>query len=445
MSSSSPLSTRHLRTLCLALVIIGFLAALYGVARRVQAERSSRAVDVVIDYTEAQTLADTQGMPIDTVLAKLQQAGATAVALPEETIKTMAEEGQIALLPRDGWSVNADKSLRLTPATATVSTEPQFTIVTPNPDLHAQVLAGLQRAYADKNVVVQAGNDTTIYVTGSEGSVAEIGLGVSPEKVKNITQAGLRVIPRLLANDGMDETDLRASITSVADALPAPKPGHPRGIVIFDGTAVPGYRALIPMLANELTKHGLVYGSIEFGKQRGDATLGAKLHGQLVRVHSISMDELANMSPGEARQRFALAVKDRNIRVLYVRIPSTASTDPLASAEEYVGGIASTIRGMHGLGFTVSSSAPAHPFTPLTTPSWLLFVLFAGAGASVILWLVTVLPQQLPRVYVRWGYTLVVLGLVAAAGTAVVLPAPGRMLFGLLAAIGFPLLSLTWA
>jgi hypothetical protein len=268
----------------------------------------------------------------------------------------MAEEGQIALLPRDGWSVNADKSLRLTPAaaTATVSTEPQFTIVTPNPDLHAQVLAGLHRAYAGKNVAVQAGNDTTIHVTGSEGSVAEIGLGVSPEKVKNITQAGLRVIPRLLANDGMDETELRASIASVADALPAPKPGRPRGIVIFDGTAVPGYRALIPTLADELTKHGLVYGSIEFGKHRGDATLGAKLHGQLVRVHSISMDELANMTPGEARQRFALAVKDRNIRVLYVRIPSTASTDPLASAEEYVGGIASTIRGMHGLGFTVS-------------------------------------------------------------------------------------------
>ena len=61
---------------------------------------------------------------------------------------------------------------------------------------------------------------------------------------------------------------------------------------------------------------------VEGGEQRGDVALGLALQGQLLRVHSISDEELVTMTVARAKARYALAVKDRNIRLVLYRISS---------------------------------------------------------------------------------------------------------------------------
>ncbi|HOS42735.1 MAG TPA: DUF5693 family protein, partial [Armatimonadota bacterium] len=196
-------------------------------------------------------------------------------------------------------------------------------------------------------------------------------------------------------------------------------------------------------LAQRLHQHGLVYGAVEFGKQKGDPQLGAKLRGQLVRAHSISADELSMLSPEQAVGRFALAVKDRNIRVLYVRIPPVVgTTSRIAGAATYLAAIKGEIQ--KG-GFTVSETKQAHPFTRLHLPPVALAMLFAGAGAAFFLWIISVLPADWPRPWGTVGLIALVIGVVTAFALAFVNPDLGRMGFGIAAAVAFPLLALTGA
>ena len=100
MSSSSSRSTRTLRLICLSLIVLGLLGALWNLHHRIRAERSARAVDVVIDYADLTALANAQGVSIASALQAMRQAGATAVALPEETLATLEARGRIAAQPR---------------------------------------------------------------------------------------------------------------------------------------------------------------------------------------------------------------------------------------------------------------------------------------------------------------------------------------------------------
>lgn len=444
MPSAPTSSTRVLSRICLAFVIIGLLAAGYGLVRRIHAEQSSRAVDLVVEYTEVETLAETQGVPVETVLTRLRTAGATAVALPEETLNMLEDQGLLSISDRITQPmVPVSQS-----ASAWDPSDPAFTIsFTANPEIRTQVLHGLQTVYPAQNLRVypSVANPLFILVRGTQLAVCDLGLGLSSTKIAHITNAGLRVIPRLRNIPNATPAAISGKLSAVVNLLPPAVGSQSRAIVIFDGTSVPGYRDLIPALAEELKKHALVYGSIEFGKQKGDETLGAKLRGQLVRVHSITQEELSTMKKEEVMQRFGLAVKDRNIRVLYLRFPPLTGTDPLANAVDYVKSVAGEINDMHGMGFSASMAKSAHPFIPVHVPRWLLTLLFAGGGAGVLLWLVSVLPADLPRRYVHAGYVLLALGLIGALGAAYVVQPMGRMLFGLLAAVGYPMLALTWA
>ena len=210
-----------------------------------------------------------------------------------------------------------------------------FDIQTPGLHMNLWLYAALQRVYPTANLAADPPSHISVY--GSRESVCNLGLGLAQSKVDYIKQAGLRVIPRLHGGNWVNAASLRASLDAVQQMVAVPGGAYPYyGTVIFDGTAIPGYRDLIPELATLLQERQMAYGSIEFGKQKGDEELGAHLDGNLLRVHSIAMEDLNNLQLSQVVQRFALAVKDRNIRVLYVHIPQLAGVDILGDAGGYV-------------------------------------------------------------------------------------------------------------
>lgn len=450
MTSPSPASTRSLFIICLVIIALGLLAAVYGLKLRVSAEASSKAVDIVMDYREMAGLAGMEGVPLQTVLERMKGAGATAVALQEETIGEMESAGQVQV-----QSGSLEQKIRqMQTRTRFIDGDHldrligwDYAIDSSTSSASDIIRTGLDRVYPADSWRV---NDNRIYVKGDPDTIRELGLGLDPVKVEQIKSAGLRVMPRLKGGAGVSMKNLSASLKAVADQVNSGT-GETRGVLVFDGTIIPGYRTLIGQLADELKNNHLAYGAVEFAKQKGDAQLGAKLDGQLVRVHSISVDELSNLQPQEAIQRFGLAVKDRNIRVLYVHLPPVSSENPdgktsehpkLDSAAQYIYGIK---REITTSGFTPAVNAPAHPFHPLALPAPVLALLFAGAATGFLLLILSVLPAELPRGYVRVGYALVVLGLLFAFAFSMKMTSMGRMLFGLLAAVGYPMLALTWA
>ena len=448
MSSSSPSSSSHgLRVACLVLMVIGLLGALLALHRRIHAEDSSKAVEIALDYNEMVTLAGNAGLSLDQVLLQMKDAGATAVGLPEETLTTLENQGEILRAPRpDG--IGQDK---LPYPSGWSNNDQVFTVQPVTKSALSLIAEGLTRVYPSSNFYVAG--PSRLLIRGSRDAVSELGLGLSPDKVKRITDAHLRVIPRLRGGAGIRRTGLPQALATVERLLPAPvEKDAPRAIVIFDGTAIPGFRPgaddAIKLLSEQLHANGLVYGAIEFAKQKGDEELGRELDGALVRVHSIALDELSTLKPPQAVQRFALAVKDRNIRVLYVRMPPVAADSPLASAVDYVDMIH---KELVKEGYFVSPQTPAHPFASTRVPRPLMMLIYAGAGAGFLFWMLTLLPMELPAVLRRYfvlkiaGVVLIAV-LLGAAASSVSLPGTiGRTLFGLLAAVGFPLLALTWS
>src|SRR5690606_36707748 len=91
-------------------------------------------------------------------------------------------------------------------------------------------------------------------------------------------------------------------------------------VVIFSEEEVLGYNSMIRDVAKEMQKRGLLFGNIEFSKQRGWEGFAPRTDGQLVRVHSVGPDEAAKAQPEVLTERFVRAVKERNIRVAYIRL-----------------------------------------------------------------------------------------------------------------------------
>jgi len=426
-----------LRKICVCFIILAMIAAAFTLLLRIRTEASSREVDLVVDYNEVVALAGTQGKSVAEVLACLRVNGITGVALPEETLNTLLAQGEINIIPHAEIAPRQALNAKIWAPGAQV-----FDIQTPGLHANLWLYAALQRFYTPANLA--ANPPFRISVSGSRDAVANLGLGLSPLKVVQIKHAGLRVIPRLHGSGWVNADSLRASLDAVQQMVATPGKHPYYGTVIFDGTVIPGYRTLIPELAVLLQERKMVYGSIEFGKQKGDDELGARLHGNLVRVHSITADDLTTLLPSQLVQRFALAVKDRNIRVLYVHIPPLAGADARVDAADYARAISSELRRE---GFGVDVHKPAHPFRELHPPKLLLMFLFLGAGAALLYWVLTVLPAQAPPAVARAAMALFVLGVLVAliTGFSAHHSDFGRACFGLLAAISFPLLSLTWA
>ncbi len=440
MSSSPSVPSQGLRTICLLLILLGLFAAGVGLWQRIHAENASKAVDVVVDYNEMVALAGQQGMPLAQVLGAMKAHGATAVALQEETLDGLQDQGAVVL--------QADPSGYASSMTYPAGWKPTdqiFAITASDYPGQQFVLNGLRRVYPAQNIAPST-RVGQILVRGAIPAMRDLGLGLSPDKVAQITASGLRVVPRLRGGTGITPASLAAALGVVAEQIGV------GGIVVFDGTMLPGYRNLIPLLADELSTRGLVYGAVEFAKQKGDQQLGAKLQGCLVRVHSISPEELTTLAPAEAVQRFALAVKDRNIRVLYVHLPQLAYANALTDGTAYVQAITHEIAAE---GYPSAVKRSARPFPAFRPAPPLLALIFAGAGAGFLLWLLVLLPAQLPRVTHRVFTVLLVLLGVGLLGVATLgllgvakyetLITLGRIKFGLLAAIAFPLLGLTVA
>lgn len=440
MASSSLRSTRILRIICLALIGLGLLGAGWNLYRRVHAERSARAVDVVVDYADLSALANAQGMPLNDALSRMRAAGATAVALPEETLLTLEAQGQVTLtIPSANATPLLQESIH---DHIWVNTDPVIEVEASILVNANGVMTGLMNTYPRKNIILVS--PLNFLVRGTRETVGKIGLGLSPDKVALIVHAGLRVVPRLVGDEAISAQGIAATLAQVAAVLPPARPGRPRGIVIFDGKCTLGEGDLLQTTADALTANNLVYGAVEGGKQRGDAELGALLKGNLVRVHSIASEELLTLSPEKAIQRFGLAVKDRNIRLLYLHFPARAKIAPVENAAVYVHAIVHEITAMPAMGFTVSVASPPHPFKQISTARWVFALLFFGAGGALFYWLLLLLPDSWTASTIYFGYVVLGLGALAALGCALKLPALGRELFGLLAAVAFPLISLTW-
>ena len=154
---------------------------------------------------------------------------------------------------------------------------------------------------------------------------ANIVLGLHPGDIEAVQSAGLVVVPRLQGGAYESSDRLARRLEGIGDKGFGP--------VLFKGTQVVGYPTSLYQVAEALAAPRLPIGLIEFAEQRGFGELAKALGYDVIRVHSITEREMAaGIPPRHAIDRWLRAVRERQIRLLYVRL-YLADHDPSALTE----------------------------------------------------------------------------------------------------------------
>lgn len=407
---------RRFHSLPILLVLLGLVAALVSLAMRYQVERRSRAVAMALDYNQLRGLASATGVSIDVALTRFKAAGITHVAVTEETLGELQSAGalQVKLVP--------------------TRTGAEYRVSFGDPRTAARVadyMARMVRGATEKvphgdRVVLPGPGGGQIYFPGRFEDLAPTPTGLDELAVASVRRGGLLPVARLQNPLGLTTAGLQWELRRM----------HTIGVVtlVFAGDEVLGFAGLVDETAQAIRDNGLLYGSIEFGKQRGDQSLSELLKDRLIRVHSISSGEMARLTPKEAVERYVRAAAERNSRLNYVRLPETVTDNTFQDNLSYVQRLAQdTARA----GFGLSSPSTFGRVWPDSLLGRIPVALIGlGVGAAALLLLASIVP--LPRA------TQATFALVAAAFCALLVLSGkniGLQLVALLAAVVFPALG----
>lgn len=400
---------RLVRWLALVLIVAGCLAGLWVGKIRTGVERRNRAVEIAVDSVEVERLALSCGVPQAQVLARLKGAGATSVAVDEITLADVVTDGAAtASSGPDGPSLRFNSS-----------------------GVYDQVVPALRRRGVRMGDV-GTGPSTLFLCAGRPalkvaGAMRELGLygvGLPAGSLALASAAGLGRIARVGNFPGCSPQTMPAMLGEIRS--------QGIGTVIFSGLEVLGFRTAIREAAEAIELIGLTYGSVEFGKQKGDEPLSTALHGRLVRVHSVSDGEMGQLSEADLVERFVRASRERNIRVCYVRLLTYSGSDALQQNCVYLNKI---VRGVTGRGDL--AARPAHPFDEPAVPRVLPIVVAMGVASALYLVL-----SVITGISAAQGAALLALLVVALGGLVAVSPeGMGAKLAALAAAICLPTLA----
>lgn len=422
----------QVRVVSIGIILLSLLAAGAITARRVAVERANRSVEIVVEWDEIRELAlatrgDSRAATPAALLRHLRETHQVrGLAVSEMTLAELRDVGEVFL--------SHELPVGFADSTPARSGAAPLYLIIPDARLADQILRHVAErrspAYLTPVPSSQArgSGPVVLRLNTRYDLIKSATIGFPTEAIQAAAEAGVEVIARFGGFTGLTEGSVDA-ITAYLREL---------GIqnVIFSGTEVLGNKKLIPYVAESLLRHQIRYGFLEFGKQQGDAALARLMRGQLIRVHSITGAEMAQITPADATERFVKAARERNIRLLYLRFFTRPADNLVDENGRYLSAIG---RNLHRVGLTIGQ---ASPFSALYAGRPLLILTGAGVIAGGVLLLALALGLA-----ARTQWLLLILGISGSSLLLAIDPTLtlARKALALLAALVFPTLAfLRW-
>lgn len=296
------------------LVIIAIAASVPVIVQRVQTESSANQVEVVFNYRGLLDVSAYQGNPqayLDEQLDRLKEAGVNTMAMFESTLDELSKARRIMVF-------NAADVAKL--SQTVVTPDKNYTYVAFTNEANAQQLRPMiEESFRNLDVPVQPwnyGEYSGLMLEISMDEAVMKPMPLDPFAFAMLREKGFNILPRLSDNIPYDQEEMDKMLAFFAEN------GVKR--ILFDGEAVKGYKSNDSMnnlegFAELLNKHGIGIAGIENLKapQKGFNRLAYLLDYNVVRLHSLQ-DTEASQEPKVLADRFVLATKDRNIRMLYL-------------------------------------------------------------------------------------------------------------------------------
>ncbi len=300
------------------LFVIGVISSLGAFVARWNFENSLRNVQLTVDYDDTRTLADAYQITHGELLKQLKKIGISSVGIYNQTLGTLSARGRLSVIPRE----QAEAIYPQAPWSQFPPAYRYLVVAAPDQgELFEQVKIHLQQQ-AQSTLPARPIDLTKavgtrpilpgIMISSSEQLRGDAQLGFDPAAVKAIQSVGL--VPTARVSNALSLNAERLRIL-----LDECKATGAR-VVIFSEDEVLGYDTLLPLAAKELRARGLLFGNVEFTKQRGWEEFAERSEGQVVRVHSVAQDEASKVKTHLLVDRYARAIKERNVRVAYIRL-----------------------------------------------------------------------------------------------------------------------------
>ena len=435
MSQRQPQDKTYRRFL-LAVLIVGLLACLTVAIRRERHELRANRVEIVMDDQDFQSLARSYAYDQRAFLIALRRAGLTSLAVQEEL------GGQVSSAPEAAFYAG---TALLDQARLTGFRDPVFAklavhgirsdevyLVAYDAATAARYERQLPLKFSRRAVrVLRSALPEVFAIRTQPDYFGTVGLGMPGDRLALARELGLALVPRLQNDERFGAPQIDALLRDAVDH------NHAHTVVFFGlRNQVLGYPDAIDATADAMRRLKLNFGTIETydpkQDQAGNESLAKDLPYQTVRVQAIAKLELDKLRPEEIVQRYDLGVRERNVRVVYLRPfgHQWAGRSIEATNVELVREIA---QGIRAAGLRVG---PATPFERFETPWWEIALASLAVPAIVLLVLL-----ELGIGDRRWAVAIAVVAidvLLVVAGFAVHHDMAVRKLLALIGAIAFP-------
>lgn len=347
-------------------LVIALLAALFIAAERVKIEHRTQRVEIAMDYNDFLSLARSYNYKPEAFLVALRRAGLSSLALQEE-LGAGINTGHNAFVTN---GVGILDSARISP----ISDPTLAGLVRANAIIPDEVyLLVYDRATFDRYMqqlplhfgpssihVLHASTPWVVAIRTQIDYFGQISLGIPADQLAMAKRLQLFVVPRLQNDERLEGPQIAAAF----DAL-----RHKAHIttVIFFGlrNQVAGFPDHIKETADAMNARKLIFGSIETYDatqvQKGNDELAKLLPGRTVRVQAIAKTEQDKLKFQEIVARYLLGVRERNIRVVYLR-PFAHEYNGLSIEKTNVELVKLIHDGLVARGFKVGSAAPIPQF-----------------------------------------------------------------------------------
>lgn len=415
------------KLILIGIIAVSILAAGYLARERHLLEQQHRTVALSVVYDEVAALARMNGTDTATLLRQFQERGVGTVLIKEPTLREAEQNGEFAVFTGGEMlvghhSLPGDFMDRLRP-----ELKPDYMyLVTTVQESQTRVAGQL----AAKGVQTRSWEQPGLFVLEAgyhnQRLYDQIGLGIPAAALENVQVAGMQPMVQLRSWEQVTPLALSHVIKEVGQ-IP-----NLAGI-LFNDHRLPGYPHEIKTLSYLMQDLAVPLVQIEFNNQLGLSKLGILLDKNMLRLHTITLEEdgKRNFTRAEILDRFALAATERNINVLLLHMYMKPDE---SSALDYNLALAGDLYGrLQAEGLQVGA---ATALGSLAASRAVLFVVGLGVIAGGMLLL-------LALGWGSWAPWLGMLGLLLWTSLlGLGLEGPARKLMAFTAVVVFPTLAL---